>query len=69
MRTSMVADARKQTSDEGKEYKGTADRGANVLGETGDPKEVAKAAVFLASNDADWITGVNLPVDGGYTAK
>lgn len=33
----------------------------------GHPKDVAGAAAFLASDDAEWITGVTLPVDGGYT--
>lgn len=32
-----------------------------------DTEEVAKAILFLASSDASHITGVNLPVDGGYT--
>ncbi|RMX97128.1 hypothetical protein D0868_10812, partial [Hortaea werneckii] len=32
----------------------------------GDPGDVARVAVFLASEDAAWVTGVNLPVDGGY---
>jgi NAD(P)-dependent dehydrogenase (short-subunit alcohol dehydrogenase family) len=31
----------------------------------GEPDAVARVAVFLASPDADYITGVNLPVDGG----
>jgi NAD(P)-dependent dehydrogenase (short-subunit alcohol dehydrogenase family) len=30
---------------------------------------VAKAALFLASDDASFITGVALPVDGGYTSQ
>lgn len=33
----------------------------------GDPDDVAYAAVFLASDEAKWITGVALPVDGGAT--
>ncbi len=33
----------------------------------GKPSDIAKAALFLASADADWITGVILPVDGGLT--
>lgn len=37
--------------------------------EWGDPADVAKAAVFLATEDAAYITGVALPVDGGYTAQ
>lgn len=34
----------------------------------GDPREIARAAVFLASDEASFIHGVALPVDGGYTA-
>jgi NAD(P)-dependent dehydrogenase (short-subunit alcohol dehydrogenase family) len=34
----------------------------------GTPEDIVGAAVFLASGDSNWITGVNLPVDGGYTA-
>jgi len=33
----------------------------------GTPQDVARAAVFLASEDAAWVTGVGLPVDGGYS--
>jgi NAD(P)-dependent dehydrogenase (short-subunit alcohol dehydrogenase family) len=39
------------------------------LGRVGTPQEVAHAALFLASDDASYITGVSLPVDGGYTAR
>lgn len=38
------------------------------LGRVGEPEDVARAAVFLCSSDAAWITGVTLPVDGGLTA-
>lgn len=33
------------------------------------PKDVAAAAVFLCSPEADWMTGVVLPVDGGLTSR
>ncbi len=39
------------------------------MGRLGQPEEVAEAAVFLASDRASFITGVTLPVDGGYTAR
>jgi len=38
------------------------------LGRMAEPEEVADAAVFLSSNEASFITGVTLPVDGGYLA-
>ena len=39
------------------------------LGRVGTPLEVARAALFLVSDEASYITGVALPVDGGYTAR
>jgi NAD(P)-dependent dehydrogenase (short-subunit alcohol dehydrogenase family) len=38
------------------------------LGRVGEIEDVAAAALFLCSAEASWITGVNLPVDGGLTA-
>jgi NAD(P)-dependent dehydrogenase (short-subunit alcohol dehydrogenase family) len=35
----------------------------------GAPVDVARAAVFLLSPASRWITGVDLAVDGGYTAQ
>ena len=35
----------------------------------GDPNHMVGAAIFLASDDARWITGVCLPVDGGYVTQ
>jgi len=39
------------------------------LGRLGLPSDIGKAAVFLASDDADYITGSLLTVDGGYWMK
>jgi NAD(P)-dependent dehydrogenase (short-subunit alcohol dehydrogenase family) len=36
------------------------------LGRLAGPEDIARAALFLASDDADYITGVVLPVDGGW---
>lgn len=38
------------------------------LGRNGQPKDVAEAMLFLASDKAGWITGTVLPVDGGVMA-
>ena len=38
------------------------------LGRVGQPEDIANAALFLVSDDAAWITGAVLPVDGGLTA-
>ena len=38
------------------------------LGRVGTPEDVARAVLFLASEQASFMTGVGLPVDGGVTA-
>jgi NAD(P)-dependent dehydrogenase (short-subunit alcohol dehydrogenase family) len=35
------------------------------LGRVGQPEDIVNAAVFLASEEASWITGINLVIDGG----
>jgi NAD(P)-dependent dehydrogenase (short-subunit alcohol dehydrogenase family) len=39
------------------------------IGRFGQPIEVARAILFLASDEASFITGANLAIDGGYTAQ
>lgn len=41
---------------------------AQPLGRTGEISEVAKAIAFLASDDASFVTGITLSVDGGRHA-
>jgi NAD(P)-dependent dehydrogenase (short-subunit alcohol dehydrogenase family) len=43
--------------------------GATMLRRIADPREVAKAILFLVSDEASYITAENLMVDGGYVAK
>ena len=41
----------------------------NFVGRIGQPREVAHAILFLASDEASFITGASLMVDGGYSAQ
>ena len=43
-------------------------RAAQPLGRLGTPEECAAAALWLVSPEASFVTGVALPVDGGFTA-
>jgi dihydroanticapsin dehydrogenase len=43
--------------------------GAQLIQRCADPREIANAILFLASDEASFITGSHLMVDGGYTAK
>ena len=63
IQTAMTADA---FSDESaKEYL----LGLTPIGRLGQPEEIAAVASFLASDEASFITGATLPVDGGYSAR
>jgi NAD(P)-dependent dehydrogenase (short-subunit alcohol dehydrogenase family) len=65
--TPMVAQEVAKASD-----KAGCERQMNLdhpIGRIGQPEEVAKAVLFLASNEASFITGAALSVDGGLTAQ
>jgi NAD(P)-dependent dehydrogenase (short-subunit alcohol dehydrogenase family) len=42
--------------------------GTLPIGRFGKPADIAGLAVFLASDESSWMTGVAVPVDGGLTA-
>jgi NAD(P)-dependent dehydrogenase (short-subunit alcohol dehydrogenase family) len=52
----------------GPEYLEAIER-MHPMGRLGEPEEVAQAIAFLASDQASFITGAILPVDGGYLAQ
>jgi len=66
----ILTDRVRQMQDEpgGPEYL-EAISAQHPIGRLGEPMEVAKAILFLASDDASFITGAVLPVDGGYLAQ
>ncbi len=41
---------------------------AQPIPKAGAPDDIAAVAAFLASDDARWVTGVAIPVDGGSTS-
>ena len=43
------------------------DRAASLFARMGTPEEIARAVVFLASDEASFVTGQTLIVDGGLT--
>jgi NAD(P)-dependent dehydrogenase (short-subunit alcohol dehydrogenase family) len=57
---SAVSDRANRTDEQQRYFRST-----NVLGSIGDAWDVGWTAVFLASDEARWITGVTVPVDGG----
>lgn len=44
-------------------------RAANLMGRLGDPDDIAYAALYLASDEAKYVTGTDLIVDGGQTVR
>jgi 3-oxoacyl-[acyl-carrier protein] reductase len=47
-----------------------AELGASLpLGRIGLPQDIAQAVLYLASDEAAWVTGTNLVIDGGAHAR
>lgn len=69
IRINAVAPAVVRTRFAGPLFEGQEDRVASEypLGRLGEPRDIAGAVAFLASEDAAWITGQTLVVDGGLT--
>lgn len=63
IRTRLTADIIERVERETEEGRGIP------LGRVGEPEDIARCALFLASDDAAWITGIEIVVDGGVQAS
>ncbi|KAB7501306.1 Tropinone reductase 2 [Armadillidium nasatum] len=66
----VITNLHKRSGQNEEQYSAFLERSkaTHALGRPGDPIEVASAIAFLASDQASFITGVSLPVDGGRHA-
>jgi len=66
--TPMVENHLRAMSDDPEAAK-AATGSAHPVGHMGEPDDIAWAVVYLASDEAKFVTGAELAVDGGYTAR
>ncbi len=64
--TELVADFIRKAPDP--EAARRAREGLHALRRFGQPEDIAGCAVYLASDESNWVTGAAFPIDGGYTA-
>ncbi|SJZ76334.1 NAD(P)-dependent dehydrogenase, short-chain alcohol dehydrogenase family [Enhydrobacter aerosaccus] len=70
MNTPMAVDTRARTFKKSRaEVEAERDAKVPLRGKMGTARDVANAALFLASDEANFITGVTLPVDGGASVQ
>jgi NAD(P)-dependent dehydrogenase (short-subunit alcohol dehydrogenase family) len=67
VRTELMEKAFKESPDPAKTLKIFED--IHPMRRVGEPEDVGKAVLFLASDDASWITGADLSIDGGRKAR
>ncbi len=63
-----LAVGRRTASDEDLSKLSHVLKGAQALGRVGEPEDIARAALWLASDDSGWVTGTAQVVDGGANA-
>lgn len=66
--TPLVEDLAERSGQSVEEFRNQLDS-LHPIGHIGEPEDIAKGIAYLASDDAKFVTGSELVIDGGYTAK